>query len=98
MVPYLKGSRLWPYVSRMVPRHGDTKTEKVIRWEEINTQALTTILMNITLNVQASLDCSSVKTAWDSLAGRYDQADPIAHNLAQMCLHTKTLSKEDQKP
>src|SRR5882724_4857059 len=59
MVPYLKGSRLWPYISGMVPRHRDTKTKKVIRWEEIDTQALTTILMNITPNVQASLDCVS---------------------------------------
>src|SRR5882724_9338583 len=89
MVPYLKGSRLWPYISGTVPRHGDTKTEKVIRWEEINAQALMTILMNITPNVQAVLDCSSAKTAWDSLVGRYAQADPITQNLTHAHLHAK---------
>jgi len=89
MVPYLKGSRLWPYISGTVPRHGHTKTEKVIRWEEIDAQALSTILMNITPNVQAGLDCSSAKTAWDGLVSRYVQADSIAQNLAHAQLHAK---------
>src|SRR5882724_9681205 len=89
MVPYLKGSRLWPYVSGTVPRHSDTKTEKLIKWEEVDAQALTTILMNIVPNVQAGLDCSSAKAAWDGLSSRYAQADPIAQNLAQTRLRTK---------
>ena len=50
-------------------------------------QALSTILMNIAPNVQAGLDCSSKKTAWDSLVSRYAQADPIAQNLAHARLH-----------
>jgi len=89
MVPYLKGSRLWPYVSGTVPRHSDTKTKKLIKWEEVDAQALTTILMNIVPNVQAGLDCSSAKAAWDGLSSRYAQADPIAQNLAQTRLRTK---------
>src|SRR5882724_7953931 len=89
MVPYLKGSRLWLCISRTIPRHSDTGTEKMIRWEEVDVQALTTILMNITPNVQARLDCSLVKAAWDGLLSCYAQADPIAQNLAQSCLHAK---------
>jgi len=69
--------------SGTVPRHSDTKTEKLIKWEEVDAQALTTILMNIIPNVQAGLDCSSSKAAWDGLSSRYAQADPIAQNLAQ---------------
>src|SRR5882724_2229760 len=76
IVAYLKGSGLWAYASGNVPRHRDTKTTKLIRWEEIDAQALTTILMNISPNVQAGLDCSSTQTAWDSLMGRYAQANP----------------------
>src|SRR5882672_3007438 len=83
MVPYLKGSRLWPYVSGTVPRHRDTTTEKLIRWEEADAQALFTILINISPNAQAGLDCSSAKAAWDSLLSHYTQANPIAQNLAQ---------------
>src|SRR5882724_8401557 len=45
--------------------------------------------MNITPNVQAGLDCSSAKTAWDSLVGRYAQADPIAQNFAHARFHAK---------
>jgi len=83
MVPYLKGSRLWPYASGTIPRHRDTETEKLIRWEELDAQALMTILMNITLNVQAGLDCSSAKATWDRLTSHYAQIDPIMQNLAQ---------------
>jgi len=88
MVPYLKGSGLWPYTSGTVPRHRDTETKKLIRWEEIDAQALTVILMNIALNVQSGLDCSSAKAAWDDLVSRYTQADPIAQNLAHGRLHS----------
>src|SRR5882724_1302458 len=93
MVPYLRGSRLWPYISGMVPRHRDIKTEKVIRWEEIDAQALSTILMNITPNVQAGFDCSSAKMAWDGLVSRYAQANPIAQNLAHARLHAKRFTE-----
>jgi len=89
MIPYLKGSRLWSYVSGAVPRHRDTKADKLIKWEEADGQALTLILMNITPNVQAGLDCSTAKTAWDDLVNRYAQIDPIAQNLAQTRLWTK---------
>ena len=65
---------------------------------EINAQALMTILMNITLNVQASLDCSSAKTAWDSLVSQYAQTDLIAQNLAHTCLHANSSYKGAQKP
>ena len=82
IVPYLKGSKLWPYISGTTPRPGATETDKLIRWEEINAQALSTILLNIAPNVQDRLDCSSAKTAWDGLVSRYAQADPIAQNLA----------------
>jgi len=37
------------------------------KWEEIDTQALLMILMNIVPNVQAGIDCLSVKAAWDGL-------------------------------
>ena len=45
--------------------------------------------MNITSNVQASLDCSSAKAAWDGLVSQYAQADPIAQNLAHAHFHAK---------
>src|SRR5882724_8718818 len=89
MVPYLKGSRLWSYISRTIPRHGDTRTEKMVRWEEVDAQALTIILMNITPNIKAGLDCSLAKAAWDGLLSHYAQADPITQNLAQSHLHAK---------
>jgi len=63
--------------------------DKLAKWEEIDAQALSMILMNIVPNVQAGLDCSSMKAAWDKLASRYAQIDPIAQNLAQTRLHTK---------
>ena len=89
IIPYLKGSKLWPYVSGTIPKPGDTNTNKLARWEELNAQALSTILMNVTPNVQARLDCSSAKTAWDGLLNQYAQTDPIAQNLAQTRLRTK---------
>ena len=52
----------------------------------VDAQALSTILMNIALNVQASLDCSLEKAAWDGLLSCYAQADPITPNLSQMHL------------
>src|SRR5882724_217137 len=89
MIPYLKGLRLWPYISGTVPRHSDTGTEKLIRWEEKDAQVLSTILMNINPNAQAGLDCSSAKAAWDDLLSHYTQADPISQNIAQSRLHAK---------
>ena len=83
MVPYLKGSKLWPYVSGTIPNPRTEDTDKLARWEELDAQALSTILMNVTPNFQAGLDCSSAKTTWDGLLIRYAQADPIAQNLAQ---------------
>jgi len=49
--------------------------------------------MNITPNIQAGPDCSSAKTAWDSLVSRYAQADPIAQNLAHTQLHAKQFTE-----
>ncbi len=89
IVPYLKGSKLWPYVSGSIPKPEATEFDKLNKWEEVDAQALSTLLMNITLNVQAGLDCSSSKAAWDGLLSRYAQADPITQNLAQTCLHAK---------
>src|SRR5882724_6297021 len=89
IVPYLKGSNLWPYIAGTIPKPNTTDTEKLTKWEEVDTQALSTILMNITPNVQAGLDCSSAKAAWDGLTSRYVQVDPIAQNLAQTRLHAK---------
>src|SRR5882724_1529671 len=89
IVPYLKGSKLWPYTAGTIPKPNTTDTEKLARWEEVDVQALSTILMNIAPNVQAGLDCSSSKAAWDGLLSRYAQADPIAQNLAQTRLYAK---------
>src|SRR5882672_4333168 len=86
---YLKGARLWPYISGTMPRPTGSDADKLARWEEGNAQALSTILMNILPNVQAGLDCSSARAAWDGLSSRYAQADPIAQNLAQTRLWTK---------
>src|SRR3979490_1551370 len=89
MVPYLKGLKLWPYVSGTVLRLATTDIDKLAKWEEVDTQALSTILMNIAPNIQAGLNCSSAKAAWDGLLGRYAQANPITQNLAQTCLCAK---------
>ena len=56
---------MWPYMSGTIPKPGNADTEKLAKWEELNAQALSTILMNVTPNVQAGLDCSSAKTIWD---------------------------------
>jgi len=63
------------------------------RWEEIDAKAITTILIKITPNMQAGLDCSSAKTAWDRLLSQYAQADPIAQNLAHACLHANCFTE-----
>src|SRR5882724_10626119 len=89
IVPYLKGSRLWPYISGVMQRPADMEVDKLGKWEEMDAQALSMILMNIVPNVQAGLDCSSAKAAWDGLTSRYAQVDPIAQNLAQTRLCTK---------
>jgi len=70
-------------------RPADTEVDKLAKWEETDAQALSMILMNIVPNVQAGLDCSSAKAAWDGLTSRYAQVDPIAQNLAQTRLRTK---------
>jgi len=93
IVPYLKGSKLWPYIAGIIPKPDTTETENLVKWEEADVQALSTILMNITPNVQARLDCLSAKAVWDSLLSHYAQADPIIHNLAQICLCTKNYMK-----
>jgi len=67
----------------------DLDIDKLAKWEEIDAQALSMILMNIVPNVQAGLDCSSAKATWDGLTSHYAQVDPIAQNLAQMRLHMK---------
>ena len=89
IMPYLKGSKLWPYIDRTILKPDTTEIDKLIKWEEANVQALSTILMNIAPNVQARLDCSSTKVAWDGLLSHYVQVDPIAQNLAQTRLHAK---------
>jgi len=83
IVPYLKGSRLWLYILGVMQRPADMEVDKLGKWEEMDAQALSMILMNIVPNVQAGLDCSSAKVAWDSLTSRYAEVDPIAQNLAQ---------------
>jgi len=45
--------------------------------------------MNITPNIQASLDCLSAKATWDGLLSQYAQADPITQNMAQTHLYMK---------
>ena len=62
---------------------------KLAKWEEIDAQALSMILMNIVPNVQAGLDYSSMKATWDGLMNRYAQVDPITQKLAQTHLCTK---------
>src|SRR5882724_6679898 len=86
---YLKGMRLWPYISGAKPKPTSSDVEKLDKWEEVDTQALSMITMNTIQNVQARLDCSSTKAAWDGLSSRYAQTDPITQNLAQTQLHTK---------
>ena len=86
---YLKGSRLWSYISGAKPKPTSSDIEKLDKWEEVNAQALSMILMNIIPNFQAGLDCSSAKATWSGLASRYSQTNPITQNLAQMQLHKK---------
>jgi len=85
----LKGLKLWPYISGIFPKPDATEVDKLAKWEEIDAQALSTILKNIMPNIQVGLDCSSSKTAWDRLLSRYMQADLIVQNLAQTHLYSK---------
>jgi len=94
IVPYLKGSRLWLYISGTMPKPAVTDIDKLAKWEEVDSQALSMILMNIVPNVQAGLDCSSAKATWDGLSSRYAQIDPIAQNLAQTRLRTKRYTED----
>jgi len=47
IIPYLKGSRLWPYISGTMPKPAVTDIDKLAKWEEVDAQALSMILMNI---------------------------------------------------
>ena len=85
----MTGAKLWPYVSGSVAKPDTAEADKLMKWKEIDAQALSVILMNISLNVQAGLDCSCSKATWDGLLARYVQTDPIAKNLAQTRLHAK---------
>ena len=87
--PNLIGAKLWPYISGEFPRPAVSEAKKLLKWREANAQALATILMNIAPNVQAGLDCSSAKAAWDCLEDRYARTDPITQNLAHTRLQTK---------
>ena len=89
IIPYLKGSRLWPYISGSIPKPTLADSNKLSKWEEGDAQALSIILINIVPNVQAGLDCSSAQAACEGLSSRYVQADPIVQNLAQTHLCTK---------
>jgi len=62
----------------------------------LDVQALSTILMDITLNVQARLDCSSTKAEWDGLLSHHEQVDPITQNLASNNLLTNHTSVESR--
>ena len=89
IVPFMIGVKLWPYVSRSVAKPEAAEADKLTKWRETDAQALSIILMNISQNVQAGLDCSSSKATWDGLLAHYAQTDPIVKNLAQTCLHAK---------
>ena len=89
IVPFMTGAKLWPYISRSVAKPEAAEADKLTKWRETDAQALSIILMNISPNVQAGLDYSSSKAAWDGLLARYVQTDPIAKNLAQTRLHAK---------
>jgi len=54
IIPYLKGSRLWPYISGSFPNLSH-RTQQTNEMEEVDAQALFTILMNIVPNIQAGL-------------------------------------------
>ena len=81
---------MWGYVSRTKTKPPATNIDDLEKWEESDAQALSTILMNITPDAQAGLDCTLAETAWNELLDRYSQADPIVKNLA----HTQLLSKQ----
>jgi len=57
----LKGSKLWPYISGTFLKPNVAEMDKLTKWEEVDVQTLSTILMNITPNIQAGIDCSSSK-------------------------------------
>src|SRR6266481_3599211 len=40
VVLYLKGLKLWPYIAGTVPKPDATETKKLMKWEEVNAQAL----------------------------------------------------------
>ena len=67
IVPFMTGAKLWPYISGSVAKPNTAEADKLMKWKEIDVQALSIILMNISPNVQAGLDCSCLKAAWDGL-------------------------------
>jgi len=66
-----------------MPKPAAADVDNLAKWEEVNAQALSMILMNIVLNMQAGPNGSSVKAAWDGLMGCYTQVDPIAQNCQE---------------
>ena len=47
IIPYLKGFKLWSYISATLSKPEMTELDKLAKWEEVDVQALSTILMNI---------------------------------------------------
>jgi len=66
----LEGIETMAIHSGTKPKPTSSNVEKLEKWEEFDAQALSMILMNIVLNVQAGVDCSSAKAAWDGLLSR----------------------------
>src|SRR6266481_1341491 len=79
IIPYLTGARLWPYVSGTVAKPNDTEADKLMKWMEMDMQALSTVLMYISPNVKAGLDCSCSKAAWDGFLGPSYQSPRRSH-------------------
>ena len=65
--PILKRVEIMALHIRNHTKTTDMDVDKLVKWEEINAQALSMTLMNTVPNVQAGLDCSTAKATWDGL-------------------------------
>jgi len=90
-----EGLKAVAYIAGIIPKPDTTETENLVKWRKQMCRPSLPSLMNITPNVQARLDCFVCKGSVDSLLSHYAQADPIIHNLAQICLCTKNYMKEE---
>jgi len=88
IIPYLKGSRLWPYISGSIPKPTLVDSNKLANGKKVRHKLLSMILMNIVQMCKQAWTVHLHKPLGRSVK-LICASRPIMQNLAQTCLYTK---------